>query len=1616
MQNGSNPNKKGFPMKRSKHAKRRNRRRNRPSEAARTQLYLEALEDRMMLSSGLVSGLESLDPVNAYTVLKTDVPATSAESAPSESVNDGDGAPYALPDTFKLHSCPTATKVIYLDFDGHTAQGQGWKEVSRQDSSFVMCPFSFDGDSATFSDDELERIQRIWERVCEDFRPFDVDVTTEDPGVDALRKAGDGDERWGVRVVIGNPPHVQGPYSGGVGEAWMSSFTFAYDIPAFVYQLPCGNGNERMTAEVISHEVGHTLGLRHAGAMPNGTGPTGWAPIMSACWHGHQLQQWADGSTGGSQEATQKGELEIITSQNGFGYRKDDHGDSRDAATALTVADDAVSAQGIVERNTDVDYFTFTTDGGWVNIRIHPFHRGPNLDVLANLYDSSGQLLASSNPLDALDAHILEEVDAGTYYLSVDGTGKLGAYPDYGSLGSYTIRGSLGGECPPRVSITDATVKEGDTGQTWAAFTVTLAEPAKETFMIRYATSEGSALADKDYIESSACITFLPGETAQTFVIPVKGDVTIEPDEAFFVNLYGPDEVKLVRDRGCCTIQNDDSGVPPTIKSLRVVAHPEYGGNHILWTAEGVDDPDENGYVDRIDVYRETNGRAGLQTGEDGDEHISGGGGQEGATWQGWAPIRDWDLGTHTIYGVATDNQGLTGPPTTTTYTRDKWVSELGDPVIVSVNTTADRMPGTGEGVTVSAHGVSDSDGTVSEVRFYLETNGVAGLQTGQGGDHLGMVDNDGSDGWTCRIDQFPQPGVYRFYVQAVDDQGHTSAPGMDALSVTVTAPDAAPTVGSLTATPDHVTGPSDVVTLVAGGVSDPDGQVASVKFYLEGNGTAGLQTGQGGDPLVYTDTNGADGWACQGNGMQGTGKVYTYYAQAVDPYGSASAAGTAAPSATVTVQAPEPKTYTVTIGHHADAEARGWTWVDVDQDVLTPVFTGRNGYAVLEFDTNHVLNGITLHGTDSRTSFALKVKQAKAGDGRVEIGQVISSAQASLNRLDLSCVTWAGAGIDINGVVKDLRLGDVADNVDLKFAGGLKDRMRISAGAIGQGVDLTFGGELSQVRAAGWAGGSIHVANVGTIDIRGGDCGADLKIDASNNPNGGFRTIRVTGGDFTGSVDVPGKGGSISVRSDRTGNGGNIAGSFSLGQGIRSIDARGGNINLADLTVAAGNVSLRASEARAADGTYRGGSITIAGNAKVAGRTQIDARGGSIRIDNLAAGGDTRLSASASRTQANTGNIAAKLALTGGRSHRVDARGGNVTLSSLDVAHGNVWIAAGELRGAGGSVTVSQVNVADGRLTVQARGGNANVNGTVANNTRLSASASRTQADTGNISAKLALTGGRSHRVDARGGNVNLSGLDVAHGNVWIGAGELRGAGGSVTVSQMTVADGALTVQARGGNANVNGTMANNTRLSASASRTQAKTGNITAGLTITGGRNHQVSSRGGNVHFTSLNVSAAPGARLGSVRISAMEARIGKAYQGGHIRFDGGKVQARTAIDARGGDIRVDALLSVLGDVSRLSATKSRTGAGGRLVAAADSGKVDLDIKGVLRSLRAEHLMMDIKADSLARAVLRADRISGGAGAGARGTLRVNDHSGSARALNGTIRMKDSSGAVHV
>ncbi len=361
--------------------------------------------------------------------------------------SDGGEARFPLSETFLLNSVPGANKTIYLDFDGHTTVNTAWNSNFTNGNPIVTPPYSLDGD-ASFSNAELTQIQQIWEIVSEDFRPFNVNVTTQDPGVAALVNSGGSDSQWGIRVVFG----ANNWFSNVGGVAYLTSFNWANDTPTFVFNVGLVGASE-----AASHEVGHTLGLVHDGRTGeeyyggHGTGATGWAPIMGV-GYSRQLVQWSRGEY--LDASNQEDDLRIIVSNNGFGYRIDDHAGTFAAASILNTSPSSapgfvqVADEGIIERNTDVDFFVFTTGSGIVNLSITPFHRSPNLDILATLYDSDGAVVASSNPVNSLNASFQLDLPAGTYFLAIEGTGRAAVgsdlgYSDYGSLGYYSITGTL---------------------------------------------------------------------------------------------------------------------------------------------------------------------------------------------------------------------------------------------------------------------------------------------------------------------------------------------------------------------------------------------------------------------------------------------------------------------------------------------------------------------------------------------------------------------------------------------------------------------------------------------------------------------------------------------------------------------------------------------------------------------------------------------------------------------------------------------------------------------------------------------------------------------------------------------------------------------------------------------------------------------------------------------------------------------------------------------------------------------------------------------------------------------------------------------------------------------
>lgn len=354
---------------------------------------------------------------------------------------------------FGLHSRPGSSRVIYLDFDGHTATGTGWNDNATYGtgSTVVSTPYDSDGSPGTFSAAEQAVVHSVWQRVAEDYAPFDVDVTTADPGTAAIDRSGSSDEQYGTSVVVAGSNPIYSYCSCG-GAAYVGSYndasSHAYYQPAFVFQQGLGgaSASAKNIAEAASHEAGHNLGLHHddtsTASYYSGHGP--WAPIMGV-GYSKPVTQWSKGEYAGSSNT--EDDLRVIPTF-GAPLLADDHGDTTASATALDGR-----GTGRIGTSTDVDVFSFTTSaGGAVTVSADPAEVSPNLDLALTLRSSSGAVLATADPPAAystsdvasgLAASLTQTLAAGTYFMTVDGVGvgspASSGYSDYGSLGAYTV-------------------------------------------------------------------------------------------------------------------------------------------------------------------------------------------------------------------------------------------------------------------------------------------------------------------------------------------------------------------------------------------------------------------------------------------------------------------------------------------------------------------------------------------------------------------------------------------------------------------------------------------------------------------------------------------------------------------------------------------------------------------------------------------------------------------------------------------------------------------------------------------------------------------------------------------------------------------------------------------------------------------------------------------------------------------------------------------------------------------------------------------------------------------------------------------------------------------------
>ena len=207
-----------------------------------------------------------------------------------------------------LNSYSPAAATIFLNFDGAEVEGTIWNENGK-----------IQAESSGLSPASITWIHRM---IAEHFKLFNLNITTDPTAYDRAPA------RQRIRIIITTDGSWYGPVT---GVSAIGSFAWGNDTPAWVFINALG-GNPTYIAAVVSHQIGHTLGLQHQSLYdPYGSMITelsgGEANIFSnqAALMGiplYKTADWKNGHPSTGAQNIQSDTARIAGAPNYIGYRK----------------------------------------------------------------------------------------------------------------------------------------------------------------------------------------------------------------------------------------------------------------------------------------------------------------------------------------------------------------------------------------------------------------------------------------------------------------------------------------------------------------------------------------------------------------------------------------------------------------------------------------------------------------------------------------------------------------------------------------------------------------------------------------------------------------------------------------------------------------------------------------------------------------------------------------------------------------------------------------------------------------------------------------------------------------------------------------------------------------------------------------------------------------------------------------------------------------------------------------------------------------------------------------------------------------------------------------------
>jgi hypothetical protein len=147
--------------------------------------------------------------------------------------------------------------------------------------------------------------------------------------------------------------------------------------------------------------------------------------------------------------------------------------------------------------------------------------------------------------------------------LAATAAGELYAGGDFSFAGNKPSA-SFGRYFAPEISINDAAAAMPASGTLPVTFTVSLGATSPFSLTVAYATADGTAHANSDYVPASGTVTIPAGGSSATLPIFILGGSAPGPSKTFTVNLSSPSGGTIARAQGTGTILNTNPTPTPT--------------------------------------------------------------------------------------------------------------------------------------------------------------------------------------------------------------------------------------------------------------------------------------------------------------------------------------------------------------------------------------------------------------------------------------------------------------------------------------------------------------------------------------------------------------------------------------------------------------------------------------------------------------------------------------------------------------------------------------------------------------------------------------------------------------------------------------------------------------------------------------------------------------------------------------------------------------------------------------------------------------------------------------------------------------------------------------------